>query len=138
MACSFLLRSKIMCTCNTILTTAVTVTATNLILAIPAMPFNNCEKYVIRIAQDIPATATRLLNVAIQIGTDTTLYPITRKCGHYLYADQIKTRRNYCLLTAADTQRFVLINGYVYGCNPGSVPTIPTPTTTTTVEEIEG
>ena len=38
----------------------------------------------------------------------------------------------------SDVEIRYLINGYVYGCNPGSVPTIPTPTTTTTVEEIEG
>lgn len=119
-----------MCTCQTILTTAIAVTADNLVLTIPAMTFNNCEKYVVRIAQDIPTTATNLLNVVIQIGTDTTLYPIVRKCGHYLYANQVRTRRNYCLLTAADTQQFVLVNGFICGCNPGSVTTIPAPTTT--------
>lgn len=120
-----------MCICKSILTTSVTVTDTNLVLAIPTMTFNNCEKYVIRIAQDIPATATNLQNVAIQIGADATLYPIVRKCGHYLYANQVRTRRNYCLLATADTQRFVLINGFVCGCNKGSIPTIPAPETAT-------
>ena len=126
-----------MCTCHTILTTAVTVSGTNLVLTIPTMTFNNCEKYVIRIAQSIPTTATNVMNVAIQIGTDTTLYPIVRSCGHYLYANQVRARRNYTLVAAGDTQRFVVINGCICGCNPGTIATIPAPTTVVTAEVVE-
>ena len=114
---------------KTILTTAVAVSGTNLVLTIPETTFNNCQSYCIRIAQDIPATATNLMNVAIQIGTATTLYPIVRKCGHYLYANQVRTRRNYLLLVAADTQRFVLINGLICASNCGTITTIPAPAT---------
>ena len=64
---------------KTILTTAVAVSGTNLVLTLPEMTFNNCQHYCIRIAQDIPATATNLMNVAIQNGATTTLYPIVRK-----------------------------------------------------------
>ena len=114
------------CKCNNVInTTSVAVSGTNLVLTIPTTTFENCERYVIRIAQAIPTTATNLMPVVVQIGTDTTLYPIVRKCGHYLYANQIRTNRNYAVVTAADTQRFVLICGYVCGCNTGSATTIP-------------
>ena len=112
---------------KTILTTAVAVSETNLVLTIPETTFNNCQSYCIRIAQDIPATATNLMNVAIQIGTATTLYPIVRKCGHYLYANQVRTRKNYLLLVAGDTQRFVLVNGLICASNCGTIATIPAP-----------
>ena len=88
----------------------------------------------IRIAQDIPATATNLMNVAIQIGTTATLYPIVRKCGHYLYANQVRTRRNYLLLVAGDTQRFVLVNGFICASNCGTIATIPAPAPATAAE----
>ena len=114
---------------KTILTTAVAVSGTNLVLTLPEMTFNNCQHYCIRIAQDIPATATNLMNVAIQIGGTATLYPIVRKCGHYLYANQVRTRRNYLLLTAGDTQRFVLVNGLICASNCGTLATIPAPAT---------
>ena len=67
------------------------------------------------------------MNVAIQIGTATTLYPIVRKCGHYLYANQVRTRKNYLLLVAGDTQRFVLVNGLICASNCGTIATIPAP-----------
>lgn len=120
------------CACtrrNVINTTAVAVSGTNLVLTVPEMTFNNCETYVIRIAQDIPATATNLMNVAIQIGTTTTLYPIVRKCGHYLYANQVRKCRNYVLIAAGDTQRFALVGGYICGQNCGTIATIPAPAT---------
>ena len=119
---------------KTILTTAVAVSGTNLVLTIPETTFNNCQSYCIRIAQDIPATATNLMNVAIQIGATATLYPIVRKCGHYLYANQVRTRRNYLLLAAGDTQRFVLVNGFICASNCGTVTTIPAPAPATAVE----
>ena len=115
-----------MCTCKAILTTAVAVTGTTLVLTVPATSFNNCEKYLIRIAQDIPATATNLLNVVVQVGAETTTYPIIRRCGHYVYANQVRTRRNYCLLTAADSGQFVLLNDCALcGNNSGAVTVIP-------------
>lgn len=113
------------CNCNIISTTAVAVSGTNLVLTVPDMTFENCKRYTIRIAQAIPATATNLMNVVIQIGAGTDLYPIIRKCGHYLYANQVRANRNYTVLTAADTSMFVLTCGMVCGCNMGSETTIP-------------
>lgn len=121
------------CKCNNVInTTSVAVSGTNLVLTVPTTTFENCERYVIRVAQAIPATATNLMPVVVQIGTDTTLYPIVRKCGHYLYANQIRTNRNYAVVTAADTQRFVLVCGYICGCNAGSATTIPAATAAAT------
>ena len=65
--------------CKEILTTAVAVVDNTLVLTVPQATFANCCQYVIRIAQDIPATATNLMPVVIQIGTDTTQYPLVRK-----------------------------------------------------------
>ena len=113
------------CNCNIINTTAVAVDGTNLVLTVPAMTFDNCKRYTIRIAQAIPATATNLMNVVIQIDVGTDLYPIIRKCGHYLYADQVRANRNYTVLTAADSSMFVLVCGLVCGCNAGTETVIP-------------
>ena len=71
------------CNCRTILTTDVAVTGNNLVLTIPEGTYVNCENYVIRVAQDIPSTATNLMPVVIQIGTAATQYPVLRKCGHH-------------------------------------------------------
>lgn len=115
--------------CKEILTTAVAVTADTLVLTLPQATFQNCCQYVIRIAQDIPATATNLMPVVIQIGTDATQYPLVRKCGHNVYANQVKTRCRYVVKVAADTARFVLWNGFLRAENCGAVASIPAPTT---------
>lgn len=115
--------------CKEILTTAVAVTADTLVLTLPQMTFQNCCQYVVRIAQDIPTTATNLMPVVIQIGTGTTQYPFVKKCGHNVYANQLRTRRRYTVLTAADTARFVLCAGQLCGQNCGTVASLPVPTT---------
>lgn len=125
------------CNCKTILTTAVTISGNNLVLTVPAMTFENCRDYIIRIAQDIPLTATNLMNVAIKIGTAPTLYAVVRKCGHNLYANQLRTRRNYSLKVAADVQRFVLMCGEVKCSNCGTIATIPASAATVTASEVE-
>lgn len=123
---------KMMCNCSTILTTAVAVDDSELVLTIPDGTYQNCRRYVIRIAQDIPSTATNLMPVMIQIGSGTTLYHVIRECGHYLYANQVRTRRNYVLLVAADSEQFVLTNGFICAANCGTSTGIPAETTDTT------
>lgn len=115
--------------CKDILTTSVSVVANTLVLTVPASTFVNCQQYTIRLAQDIPATATNLMPVVIQIGTGTTQYPFVKKCGHNVYANQLRTRRRYTVLTAADTARFVLCAGQLCGQNCGTVASLPVPTT---------
>lgn len=117
--------------CKDILTTSVSVVANTLVLTVPASTFVNCQQYTIRLAQDIPATATNLMPVVIQIGTGTTQYPFVKKCGHNVYANQLRTRRRYTVLTAADTARFVLCAGQLCGQNCGTVASLPVPTTET-------
>ena len=116
------------CNCRTILTTAVAVSGSNLVLTIPAGTYENCVRYCIRIVQDIPSTATNLMPVVIKIGAGATLYNINRRCGHRLYANQVRTRRNYALRVAADSATFVLECGYIAACNCGTVTGLPVAT----------
>ena len=116
------------CNCRTILTTAVAVSGDHLVITIPEGTYANCENYVIRIAQDIPTTATNLMPVMLVIGSAATQYPILRRCGHHLYANQIRTRRNYVLKVAADTGSFIFVGGYICTCNCGTVASLPAPT----------
>lgn len=122
-----------MCNCNqnTVLTTAVAVSGTNLVLTIPNGVYNNCYTFKLRLAQDIPLTATNLMPVVIQIGSGATLYPLRQKSGHNIYATQLRTRRNYLIHTAADTATFTLIHGILNNCNCGAVASLPVPTTGT-------
>lgn len=113
--------------CKEILTTAVAVTADTLVLTLAQATFQNCCQYVIRIAQAIPATATNLMPVVIQIGTDATQYSLVRKCGHNVYANQVKPRCRYVIKVAADTARFVLWDGFLRVENCGAVASIPAP-----------
>lgn len=121
--------------CKTILTISVSIQGNNLVLNIPDGSYQNCRNYIIRIAQNIPATATNLMGVAIQIGNNATLYPVVRQCGHNLYANQVRTRRNYRMLVAADTQRFVITGGFICGENCGPIAAIPVPTVAREVGE---
>lgn len=126
-----------LCNCSTILTTAVAVDDDELVLTIPDATYKNCREYIVRIAQDIPSTATNLMPVVIQIGSGTTLYHVIRKCGHYLYANQVKTRRNYVLLVAADSGQFVLTKGFICIPNCGAVTGLPVETTSETTNASE-
>lgn len=118
------------CNCGILLTTNVEVLGNNLVLTIPDQTYINCKNYTVRIAQSIPTAATGTMPVAIKIGEDgSTLYNIVRRCGHYLYSDQIRSRRNYTLRVAADTLTFSLSNGYISACNcgPNAVMPVATP-----------
>lgn len=121
-----------MCTCNNnpfqVLTTAVAVSGSNLVLTIPDGTYLNCRNYLLRLAQDMPSTATNLMSVVIQIGTGTTLYPLRQKSGHNVYATQLKTRRNYVVHVAADSGEFVAIRGWFNNCNCGTVTSLPVAT----------
>lgn len=114
--------------CNEILTTAVAVADDTLVLTIPDGTYTNCRLYTIRLAQDIPATATKLMAVVIQIGTATTQYPLVKKCGHNVYANQLRTRKRYRVVVAADTARFTVISDNLCGRSCGTVASLPTAT----------
>ena len=78
-----------------ILSTAVTFTAGNLVVALPAGTYRDGEKYCIVIAQAIDGNATINAPVVARIGTPTTLYPITNDDGVQLTASVLRTRTRY-------------------------------------------
>lgn len=82
--------------CNKlIISTAVTVSGTNLVVTIPAGSYNNNQKYCIVIAQNIPSTATINMPVVIQVGTGTQLYNLVDKCCRNVTVCGIRTRTKY-------------------------------------------
>lgn len=78
-----------------IISTAVTFTAPNLIITIPAGAYNDDETYCLVVAQPIPVTTTIDAPVMVQIGTGTELYPVQRCDCTPLTACGIRTRTKY-------------------------------------------
>lgn len=80
--------------------TIITVDGTDtLVIDLPAnLPrgYTNCRKVCFAIIQNIPATATILMPVAISIGGDTTtVYPLRDECCNQITACGIRTRTRY-------------------------------------------
>lgn len=78
-----------------ILSQAVTFTGGNLVINIPAGSYADGEKYCIVVAQAIPANTTINAPVYVTIGTETTLYPVTRRSCVQLTAAALRTRTKY-------------------------------------------
>ena len=98
--------------CNRlIISTAVTFTAPNLIITIPAGCYEDGEKYCIVVAQTIPAETTITAPVFIQIGDGTELYPLDRCDCSQATACNIRTRTRYStrVVTDANTGTFRLM-----------------------------
>lgn len=98
--------------CNRlIISTAVTFTAPNLIITIPAGSYEDGEKYCIVVAQTIPTDTTITAPVFIQIGDGTELYPLDRCDCSQATACNIRTRTRYStrVVTDANTGTFRLI-----------------------------
>lgn len=77
-----------------IISQAVTFTAPNLIINLPAGAYQNCERYCIVVAQAIP-DATINAPVFITIGDGTELYPLNQCNGVQATASGIRTRTRY-------------------------------------------
>ena len=94
-----------------IISTAVTYTAPNLIITIPAGSYNDGEKYCIVVAQPIPEETTITAPVFIQIGEGTELYPLDRCDCSQATACNIRTRTRYStrVVTDANTGVFRLM-----------------------------
>jgi len=94
-----------------IISTAVTYTAPNLIITIPAGSYNDGEKYCIVVAQPIPEETTITAPVFIQIGEGTELYPLDRCDCSQATACNIRTRTRYStrVVTDANTGTFRLM-----------------------------
>lgn len=80
---------------NLIISTAVTYTAPNLVITIPAGSYADDKKYCIVVAQAIPAATTINAPVVIQVGTGTQLYPLTKCDCSQVTACGIRTRTRY-------------------------------------------
>ena len=78
-----------------IISQAVTFTAPNLIINLPAGAYQNCEKYCIVVAQAIPEATTINAPVFITIGDGTEFYPLNRCNGVQATASGIRTRTRY-------------------------------------------
>ena len=82
--------------CNKlIISTAVTFTAGNLVVTIPADSYQDGEKYCIVIAQAIPTATTINAPVFIQIGAGTALYPLQKCDCTQATACSVRTRTKY-------------------------------------------
>lgn len=78
-----------------IISQAVTFTAPNLIINLPAGAYQNCEKYCIVVAQAIPDATTINAPVFITIGDGTELYSLNQCNGVQATASGIRTRTRY-------------------------------------------
>ena len=78
-----------------ILSQAVTFTAPNLIINLPAGAYQSCERYCIVVAQAIPDATTINAPVFITIGDGTELYPLNQCNGVQATASGIRTRTRY-------------------------------------------
>ena len=94
-----------------IISTAVTYTASNLVVTIPQASYNANEKYCIVIAQAIPAAAVVDAPVVIQIGAGTELYPLVTCDCRTVTARAVRTRTKYSTVvkTSATTATFKLL-----------------------------
>lgn len=80
---------------NLFISEAVTFTAPNLIINIPAGSYANCSKACLVVAQAIPDETTITAPVFITIGDGTELYPLNRCDGVQVTAAEIRTRTRY-------------------------------------------
>ena len=78
-----------------IISQAVTFTAPNLIINLPAGSYQNCDRYCIVVAQAIPDATTINAPVFITIGDGTELYPLNQCNGVQATASGIRTRTRY-------------------------------------------
>jgi len=78
-----------------ILSDAVTYTAPNLVVDIPAGAYADGNKYCLVIAQAIPSTTTINSPVVVSIGGGATAYPLVTCDGSPVYAQDIATRTKY-------------------------------------------
>lgn len=71
-------------------------TVDTLVIDVPLQSFRNCQRGCIVITQNIPATATIVMPVAISIGGDTTtVYPVVSCDCSQVTACALRTRRRY-------------------------------------------
>lgn len=108
-----------------IISQAVTFTAPNLIINLPAGAYQNCERYCVVVAQAIPDATTINAPVFITIGAGTELYPLNQCNGVQATASGIRTRTRYAtkVTTTATGGAFRLL-GKICCCPTDSLTSI--------------
>lgn len=123
-----------------ILSTAINYdSATNqVIVALPANAYANCQKYCIVLAQSLPTAARINAQVVFSVGNNPTRYPFVNCDCTPIYASQIRTRRVY------NTRVNTAVNAGVFKyigkcCLPSSAITVSNslPTGTTTAVNLQ-
>lgn len=110
-----------------------------LLINIPAGAYENCEKYCLVIAQEIPEETTIAARVAITIGDDTTTtYPLVNPNCTNVGACAIQYRARYATKVFTNIQDGVFKLLSPIGCGSpcqncsGSLPLPTSPTANTT------
>lgn len=122
-----------------ILSTAINYdSATNqVIVALPANAYGNCQKYCIVLAQSLPTAARINAQVVFSIGSNPTRYPFVNRDCTPIYVSQIRARRVYStrVNTAVNTGVFKYIGNCCLPSNNITVNTaIPVSTSTTVTQ----
>ena len=91
---------------NLIISEAVTFTAPNLIINIPAGSYADCDKVCLVIAQTIPVATTITAPVFITIGDGTVLYPLNNCDCSQVTACGLRTRTRYATRVLVDEVEF--------------------------------
>lgn len=127
-----------------ILSTAINFDSANnqVIVALPANAYGNCQKYCIVLAQSIPTSARINSTVVFTIGNNPTRYPFVNRDCTPIYASQVRTRRIYPtrVNTAVNTGVFKYIGRCPLPCNTiTTVNSLPiTQTTTASTASVTG
>lgn len=116
---------------NMVISDAVTIVTVDgvdtLVIDIPSQTLANGRRLCLIVAQDVPATATIGMPVAVSIGGDTTtVYPLMSRCCQQATACAIRSRSRYRLvvMTTASGGIFKICGGV--GCAPDlRLPAIP-------------
>lgn len=111
--------------CNNLVpTTAVAAGADFLTLTIADMTLTDKQKVCLMIVQAIPSAAG---NLPVQIAVNGQNIPLYNRCGNYVRADQLRTRRIYPLIVGTTPPHFTACSNLC--CTSFVQPTITIPAT---------
>lgn len=119
---------------NLVISNAVTFADNTLTINIPQGNYQNCSKYCIVVAQNLPAETTINAPVVITIGSGTTTYPLLNCNCTPVYACSINTRTRYSTIVKTDISSgsFVLTGKIPCSSCSNILVSLPAPTTTPT------
>lgn len=123
-----------------VISQSVTFANDTLIINIPQQAYNDCEKYCIVVAQNIPDTTTIAAPVVITIGTDTTTYPLLNYNCTPVTACSINRRTRYSVKVNTGIQSgvFQLLGKLPCSRCTNNATSLSIVTTTTTTPTDEG